>query len=117
MPTHVLVDTRGPLLDRVLYARLLSTLRGQLRDLGNRVVRQPDELTALADVRETVDQILRERSAESNASASDTELRVAVEGALRHLNDLPALSEHPLLTELGVGVNVGTPLDRAARLR
>ena len=115
MTTHVLVDTRGHLLDRVLYAPLLSTLRGQLRELGNRVVRQPDELTALADVRETVDQILRERSAESNASASDTELRVVVEGALRHLNDLPALSEHPLLAELGV--NAGTPLERAARLR
>src|SRR4030088_865552 len=60
MTTHVLVDTRGHLLDRVLYAPLLSTLRGQLRELGNRVVRQPDELSALADVRETVDQILRE---------------------------------------------------------
>src|SRR6266849_3293289 len=95
MTTHVLVDTRGHLLDRVLYAPLLSTLRGQLRDLGNRVVRQPDELTALADVRETVDQILRDRSAESNAygdpvvesnAESSTELRVLVEGALRHLN-------------------------------
>jgi hypothetical protein len=115
MTTHVLVDTRGHLLDRVLYAPLLSTLRGQLRELGNRVVRQPDELTALADVRETVDQILRERSAESNISASDTELRVVVEGALRHLNDLPALSEHPLLPELGM--SSGTPLERAARLR
>src|SRR5258708_33669564 len=115
MPTHVLVDTRGPLLDRVLYAPLLSTLRGQLRDLGNRVVRQPDELTALADVRETVDQILRERSTDSNASASHTELRVVVEGALRHLNDLPGLSEHPLLADLGM--NTGTPLERAARLR
>ncbi len=61
MTTHVLVDTRGHLLDRVLYAPLLSTLRGQLRELGNRVVRQPDELSALADVRETVDQILRQR--------------------------------------------------------
>jgi hypothetical protein len=115
MTTHVLVDTRGHLLDRVLYAPLLSTLRGQLRDLGNRVVRQPDELTALADVRETVDQILRERSAETNASGSDTELRVVVEGALRHLNDLPALSEHPVLADLGM--STGTPLERAARLR
>jgi len=63
--TYVLVDTRGHLLDRVLYAPLLSRLRGQLRELSNRVVRQPDELTALADVRETVDQILRERSDDS----------------------------------------------------
>ena len=127
MTTHVLVDTRGHLLDRVLYAPLLSTLRGQLRELGNRVVRQPDELSALADVRETVDQILRERSAEASISGepvvesspeSSTELRVLVEGALRHMNDLPTLSQHPLLSELpALGEMAGTPLELAARLR
>ena len=111
MTTHVLVDTRGHLLDRLIYAPMLSRLHGQLRDLGNRVVRQPDELTALADVRETVDQILRERSPE-------TDLRVLVEGALRHLNDLPTLAEHPLLSELpGLAELSGTPLERAAQLR
>jgi hypothetical protein len=109
MTTHVLVDTRGHLLDRLLYAPLLGTLRGQLRDLGNRVVRQPDELSALADVRETVDQILREQA------SSSPPLRVLVEGALRHLNDLPALSEHALLDELAS--QDGTPLERATELR
>jgi len=117
-------------LDRVLYAPLLSTLRGQLRDLGNRVVRQPDALTALADVRETVDQILRERGAEANAADTGggatgepsgngtTDLRVLVEGALRHLNDLPALSQHALLAELPLAADSsGSPLERAARLR
>jgi hypothetical protein len=111
MTTHVVVDTRGHLLDRVLYAPLLGTLRGQLRDLGNRVVRQPDEVSALADVRETVDHILRERSPE-------TDWRVLVEGALRHLNDLPALSQHPLLQELpGLAESSATPLERASALR
>ena len=38
MATHVLVDTRGHLLDRVLYLPGIGTLRGQLRDLSNRVV-------------------------------------------------------------------------------
>ena len=38
-----------------------------------------------------------------------------VESALRHLNDLPALSEHALLSELGV--DDGTPLERASVLR
>jgi hypothetical protein len=123
MTTHVLVDTRGHLLDRLLYAPLLSTLRGQLRELGNRVVRQPDELSALADVRETVDQILRQQSASGDpivASTTDgsTELRVLVEGALRHLNDLPTLSQHPLLSELPALVETSaTPLERAAGLR
>jgi hypothetical protein len=122
MTTHVLVDTRGHLLDRVLYAPLLSTLRGQLRELGNRVVRQPDELSALADVRETVDQILRQRPSEEPAvestTESTTELRMLVEGALRHLNDLPTLSQHPLLAELpALDDRAGTPLERAAFLR
>jgi hypothetical protein len=82
-----------------------------LRDLGNRVVRQPDELSALADVRETVDQILRERS-------PATDLRVMIEGALRHMNDLPTLSQHPLLAELPAIADAdGTPLERAAYLR
>jgi hypothetical protein len=129
MTTHVLVDTRGHLLDRVLYAPLLGTLRGQLRELGNRVVRQPDPLSALVDVRETVDQILRDRAAEASIASGaplagepspngGPQLRVLVEGALRHLNDLPGLSQHPLLSELPVVADLaGTPLERAARLR
>jgi hypothetical protein len=113
MTTHVLVDARGHLLQRLLYAPLVSTLSTQLRDLGNRVVRQPDEIAALADVREAVDQILRERS-----PTADTDLRVMVEGALRHLNDLPTLAEHPLLAELPGSAEIsGTPLERAAQLR
>jgi hypothetical protein len=111
MTTHVVVDTRGHALDRLVFAPFMGTLRGQLRDLGNRVVRQPDEVTALADVRETVDQILRERSPE-------TDWRVLIEGALRRLNDLPALSEHPLLLEIpALAEDSGTPLERASGLR
>src|SRR5262249_44605235 len=156
MVTHVLVDTRGHLLDRVVYAPLVGTLRGQLRELSNRVVRQPDELSALVDVRETVDEILRGRTAEADRERSaaahldraseirrdaadvqrdlvlqpargesssmdasrPTELRVLVEGALRHLNDLPALSEHPLLVHLSLGSDsANTSLERAAGLR
>jgi hypothetical protein len=122
MTTHVVVDTRGHLLDRIVYEPLMGRLRGQLRELANRVVRQPDSLTALADVRDTVDQILRDSVAEASASPVQTqstevaELRVLVEGALRRLNDLPALSQHPLSEKLGLDRS-GTPLERAARLR
>ncbi|HEY3061214.1 MAG TPA: hypothetical protein VGL99_19785 [Chloroflexota bacterium] len=119
MATHVVVDTRGHLLDRVLYVPLVRTLRGQLRELANRVVRQPDALSALADVRETVDQIMREHASDMPADAHSrpTDVRVLVEGALRHLNDLPALSQHPLLGQLEAPWAAGTPLERAARLR
>jgi hypothetical protein len=133
MTTHVVVDTRGHLLDRLLYAPLVSTLRGQLRELANRVVRQPDPLSALVDVRETVNQILRERTAEADAAPSrenspaddaaeqprqTAELRLLVESALRHLNDMPMLSQHPLLFELGVPRDdSASALERAGRLR
>jgi hypothetical protein len=117
MATHVLVDTRGHLLDRVLLMPLVSTLRGQLRELANRVVRQPDELAALADVRETVDRILREREQDVRPADEPADLRVLVEGALRHLNDLPSLSEHPLLLQAPRVGAASTPLERAASLR
>jgi hypothetical protein len=111
MTTHVVVDTRGHVLDRVLYAPLLGSLRGQLRDLGNRVVRQPDEVSALADVREAVDQMLRD-------GPPELDWRAMVEGALRRMNDLPALSQHPLLLELRPLPEDGaTPLERAGALR
>src|SRR5262249_24394788 len=46
------------------------------------------------------------------------ELRVLVEGALRHLNDMPTLSQHPLLHELPTSPeSPATPLERAATLR
>lgn len=119
MATHVLVDTRGHLLDRVLLVPPLSSLRGQLRELANRVVRQPDELSALADVRETVDRLLREGEKGVTPADEPADLRVLVEGALRHLNDLPGLSEHPLLRQLPSSAELtgSTPLERAARLR
>jgi hypothetical protein len=45
-------------------------------------------------------------------------MRVLVEGALRHLNDLPGLSQHPLLDKLpSTAERVGTPLEQAAILR
>lgn len=107
-----MVDTRGHLLDRVLYGPLVSTLRGRLRDLSNRVVRQPDSVTALVDVRETVEDILGEQRSPSS------DMRVMVESALRRMNDLPALTQHPLLEGLdAAGEPAGTPLERAVALR
>ena len=54
----------------------------------------------------------------SLAGTAAAPLRVLVEGALRHLNDLPALSQHPLLEHLpSTSGSGGPPLERAARLR
>ena len=147
MGTHVLADTRSPLLERLLYGTVSGGLRWQLRSLAARVVRQPDLFAALAEVRETVDALLRgvpppeqRSSGHSQPAAGDTErrradaegavttpdpggpiaplseLRHLVEGALRHLNDLPTLSRHDLL-ECAPNVSSGTALERAADLR
>ena len=42
---------------------------------------------------------LREREKDVAPAAEAADLRVLVEGALRRLNDLPGLSEHPLLLD------------------
>ena len=103
--THVVVVRRGAFLDRLLYGRAGGALRSQLGALTERVARQPDTLSALADARETVGALVRAPEAEGERPAGPEEtaqasLRVLVEGALRRLNDLPALSENPLLERL-----------------
>jgi hypothetical protein len=52
------------------------------------------------------------------AAPAPAEFRLLVEGALRHLNNLPALSEHVILARRPPTVGVGgTALERAASLR
>jgi hypothetical protein len=196
MATHVFADRRSPLLERLLYGRAAGALRSQLLDLAARVVRQPDLSSAITEIRESVDAIVRaqehglevaappaengvtrvpalpaplsamarttgagatvsgaagagrqERRAQdgldgpehtrvgaapssppaptpagavpiaTDAGPALAQLRVLVEGALRHFNDVPALSEHPLLDELPATAGGGTALERATRLR
>jgi hypothetical protein len=98
LTTHVVVLRRGPLFDRWLYGRVGGALRAQLSALAERVVRQPDPLSALADARETVAALVSGAETEPAAGpASTTEtpvgsaavevpsvgLRVLVEGAVR----------------------------------
>jgi hypothetical protein len=114
--THVVVVRRGAFLDRLLYGRAGGALRSQLGALTERVARQPDTLSALADARETVGALVRASEAEGERPAGPEEtaqasLRVLVEGALRRLNDLPALSENPLLDRLPEAVG---PASRSA---
>ena len=81
------------LMDRLVFDPAVRSLRGQLETLAERVVRHPDAIVALADVRDSVDGMLRPPA----ESAPTPDLRVLVESALRHLNDLPTLTQHPLL--------------------
>jgi hypothetical protein len=135
MVTHVVVDTRGHLLDRLLFGPVVATLRGQLRGLANRVVRQPDAITALADVRERLDGVMRTQELEVDrepalafASAdggtsklaadaeAPAEFRLLVEGAFRRMDDLPSLSRHPLAAAPGAAP-AASPLEGASALR
>jgi hypothetical protein len=108
MASHVAADRQNVVLDRLVFGATATTLRGRLRQLADRVVRQPDPVTALADVNESVSDLVREHTA--------TNLRLLVEGAVRRANDLPGLSQHPLLDRL-VPASEGTALERATRLR
>ncbi len=125
MASHAIAQRPIGPLDRLLYGRVVGTLRDQLRRLALGVGRQPDPVAALAEVRERVDALVREQGASEPgtpgpgaAPAAPAGFRVLVEGALRHLNDLPALSQHPLLYLLpATAPGEGTPLERAARLR
>jgi hypothetical protein len=108
MATHVAADRHNVLLDRLVFGRRATGLRARLREVADRVVRQPDAVTALAEARESVADLARAESV--------PDLRLLVEGALRHANDLPGLSEHPLLDAL-IPASGGTRLERATLLR
>lgn len=156
--THVLVDRRTHLpgarwLDETLYGPVQGRLRADLRTLAARIIRLPDPIEALVEVREATSamvhthagnpassgnqtgSLLSEPDARIMETATPPEIREAsdiaptasepppafrllVEGALRHLNDLPALSQHALVPELILAREPdGTALERAARLR
>jgi hypothetical protein len=108
MATHVAADRQNVVLDRLVFGSQATGLRARLREVADRVVRQPDPVTALADVRQSVADLARAESV--------PDLRLLVEGALKHANDLPALSQHPLLDTL-IPAGQGTTLERAALLR
>jgi hypothetical protein len=108
MATHAAADRQNVLLDRLVFGRQATGVRARLREVADRVVRQPDAVTALADARESVADLARAERV--------PDLRLLVEGALRHANDLPALSEHPLLDSL-IPASGGTRLERASLLR
>jgi hypothetical protein len=115
LTTHALADRSSALLDRVLFEPAAGALRQRLRTLADRAVRQPDSITALAEVREGLGVV---DSGVLPESGREQELRLLVEGGLRHLNDLPGLSRHSLVgsTPSTVGADL-TPMEAAARLR
>lgn len=144
--THALVDARSHVLDRLVYGPAMSALTGQLRALASRVARQPDAVSALAEVHEALDTVLRVQGnamegapqdgagaqqgpsvavasagapaqAQRGEGSAPAELRVLVEGALRRLNDLPGLSQHPLKNYLLTPASPATDLEHAALLR
>lgn len=119
MASHVLADRQNVLLDRLVYGTTATTLRAGLRELADRVVRQPDSTTALAEIHEGMTELVREQSAELTAAnpQEPPELRLLVEGALRRLNDLPTLSRHALLDRMVPSADAATALERAAQLR
>ncbi len=118
--THLLASRSSMLMDRLFFEPSVRSVRGQLEELADRVVRHPDAIAALVDVRDSVDGMLQPAPlpSEQLESAPSSEFRVLVESALRHLNDLPALTHHPLLGRTPSGQQSHRPaVEHAALLR
>jgi hypothetical protein len=118
--THLLASRSSMLMDRLFFEPSVRSVRGQLEELADRVVRHPDALAALVDVRDSVDGMLQPEAppSEQRESSPSSEYRVLVESALRHLNDLPALTHHPLLGRTPSRQQPDRPaVERAALLR
>jgi hypothetical protein len=110
MTTHVLADPSSTILDRLLFEPATSALRLRLRQLANQTSRQPDAISALSVVRSDLDATLD--------TVDDEQLRNRLEGALKHLNNLPALTRDALVgnTPATAHANV-PPMDAAIMLR
>lgn len=112
MTTHVLADPSSTLLDRLLFEPATGTLRLRLRQLANQTTRQPDAMSALSVVRGDLDAAALLEGVDAERTRSH------LDNALKHLNNLPALTREPLLgtTPSTVHANV-PPMDAALLLR
>jgi hypothetical protein len=133
MVTHLIMDTRGHAVDRLLYGPVVGSLRGRLKLLSDRVALQPDATAATAAVADGVDLMLQQAQEElQNQSRIDgsspavlqdpvqafaVELRPLISSALKRLNNLPSLSRHRLVAVLEHIATGPTALDRAVWLR
>jgi hypothetical protein len=96
MASHVAAGQANEWLDRLAFGGTVSRVRSRLRGVSDRLGRQPDPASALVELDETVAEIVREQRLELPREETG-ELRLLVEGALRRLNNAPALAEHPLV--------------------
>jgi hypothetical protein len=112
MTTHVLADPSSTILDRLLFEPATGTLRLRLRQLANQTTRQPDAIAALSAVREDL-------GAATLLDGVDAErTRSHLDNALKHLNNLPALTREPLLGTTPSTMNANVPpMDAALLLR
>jgi MFS family permease len=118
MATHVMLESRGHPLNRLVYGPTRSAIRGQLHGLAERIGRYPDPITALVELQESAVHLPSLASPVLTEGEAPLELRLLIESALRQLNDLPALSRHALLNQLpSIASADGTTLERAALLR
>ena len=122
LTTHALADRSSTFLDRVLFEPASGSLRVRLRSMAERVVRHRDPMTALVEMREQVDELIRDpmrtTSDGHDAATPPREFRALVEASLRHVNDLPTLSHDRLVGRThSTFASGGSALERAGLLR
>src|SRR5207245_1909838 len=117
--SHALANVAQGAWDRVFHRPDVRLLRGELRTLEGVVARTPARVDVLVEAQEALDRV------------TDSRFRALVEDALRKLNNVAALAEHPLqeripellrsyLTPVPAGPtgrNRSAALDRARALR
>jgi hypothetical protein len=84
LASHASADLAGSVWDRLFHRREVRLLRAELRALEGNVARSPDRVDVLIQAQEALDRV------------TDAHFRSLVEDALRKLNNVPALAEHPL---------------------
>jgi hypothetical protein len=112
MTTHVLADPSSTIFDRLLFEPATSVLRLRLRQLANQTSRQPDAISALSVVRSDLDAATLVDAVEGDR------MRSHLDDALKHLNNLPALTRDALVGNTPSTANANVPsMDAAILLR
>jgi hypothetical protein len=119
LASHASANLAQGVLDRVFHRQEVRLLRAGLRALEGEVARAPARVDVLAEAQEALDRV------------TDARFRSLVEDALRKLNNVAALAEHPLQERIpdllrsylmpvpanAMGQNRSAALDRARALR
>jgi hypothetical protein len=112
MTTHILADQSSTLVDRLVLEPRTANLRERLRTLRDQLLREPDATDADTTAINALDTGL------PVDNDDPVQIRIAVDAALKLLNNLPRLTTQPLIGRTPSTRNPNlSPMDSALLLR